>query len=288
MPGEVGLELIEEPSATFPHPERGQPIAWRAHVVELGLSEAVLHELTQCRMHHVAVLDEAEDVGGADVRPKAFAMEPEHDLQDLVSLPQCRHGIRRWACPFEEPVDVLQRRLHRGAHPRGQLGGQLVYLGGLAPDNEDLGRQRPEGLGHREGARRHGEMKIHFPCRLHGLHLDHVHGSGCSAAAHGVGDDESVAWGQELLGEPNPRRAHLHQIDSRSGPTLLQSPNDLDAETIVAAENIAESSDEGAHGQPPSAGSTPTATRISPFSTATGEMPSCSLPPSHRFPVRTS
>src|SRR5262249_57263057 len=134
----------------------------------------------------------------------------------------------------------------------------------------------------------HGETKSHAPCRLQGLPLAHVQGSGCAAGAQGVGDDEPVARGQELLGEPNPRRAHLHQVDARSGPTLLQSPNDLDAETIVAAEDIAESSDEGAHGQRPSAGSTLTATRISPFSTATGEMPSCSLPPSHRFPVRTS
>src|SRR5262249_60762549 len=133
MPGEVGLELIEKPSATLAHAESGEPVAWRARVVELRLSKAVLHELPQCRMDRMAVLDEAEDVGGADVRPKAFAMEPEHDLQDLVSLPQCRHGIRRSPCPFEEPGDVLQRRVRRGAHPRGQLRGPRVSLARVAP-----------------------------------------------------------------------------------------------------------------------------------------------------------
>src|SRR5215470_6435082 len=131
-------------------------------------------------------------------------------------------------------------------------------------------------------------MKIHFPCRLDGLYLDHIHRSGCSAPVHGVDDDEPVARGQELLGEPDSRRAYFHQLDSRSRPTLLQSPNDLDAEAVVAAEDVAESGDEGAHDQRPRAGSTPTATRISPFSTAIGKTASCSVPPSRRFPVRTS
>src|SRR5215831_6655359 len=128
-------------------------------------------------------------------------------------------------------------------------------------------------------------MKIHFPCRLDGLHLHHIHRSGCSASAHGVDNDEPVARGQKLLGEPDPCRAHFHQLDTRSRPTLLQSPNNLDAEAVVAAEDVAESRDEGAHGQCSSAGSTPTATRISPFSTAIGKIASCSVPPSSRFPV---
>src|SRR5262249_23465635 len=131
-------------------------------------------------------------------------------------------------------------------------------------------------------------MEIHLPCRFDGLDLNHVHRSGCSAPAHGVDDDEPIARGQELLGEPDPRRTHFHQPDSRSLPTLLESPNDLDTEAIVAAEDVAESRDEGAHGQCPSTGSTPTATRISPFSTAIGKTASCSVPPSRRFPVRTS
>src|SRR5215813_9814211 len=131
-------------------------------------------------------------------------------------------------------------------------------------------------------------MEIHFPCRLDGLYLDHIHRSGCSAPVHGVDDDEPVARGQKFLGEPDPRCAYFHQLDTRSRPTLLQSPNDLDAEAIVAAEDVAESRDEGAHGQCSSAGSTPTATRISPFSTAIGKISSCSVPPSRRFPVRTS
>src|SRR5262249_56960488 len=45
VPGEVGLELIEEPATTFSHPESGQPVAWRARVVELRLGEARLHAL---------------------------------------------------------------------------------------------------------------------------------------------------------------------------------------------------------------------------------------------------
>src|SRR5215470_12828036 len=105
-------------------------------------------------------------------------------------------------------------------------------------------------------------MEIHFPCRLDGLYLDHIHRSGCSASAHGVDDDEPVARGRELLGEPDPRRAHFHQLDTRRWPTLLQSPNDLDAEAIVTAEDVAESGDKRAHGYRPSAVSTPTATWI--------------------------
>src|SRR5215470_15149872 len=149
VPGEVGLELIEESASTFSHPERGQPVAWRARVVELRLGEAVLYELPQRCVDSVAVLDEAEDVSGAHVRSETFAMEPEHDLQDLVSLPQRCYGIREWTCPFEEPVHVLQCRVNRSAHPRRQLGGQLVHLGGLAADDEDLGRQGPECFGDR-------------------------------------------------------------------------------------------------------------------------------------------
>ena len=286
--GQVGFEFIEEATATFPHPESGQSVAWCTRVVELRVGKAVFHELPKSRMDRGAVLDEPEDVRGTDIRPESLAVEPEHDLEDFVSLPQGSHGICATSTPFEEPVHVLERRVHRSTDPRGQLRGQLVHLGRLATDDEDLGGQRPKRFGHCEGSRWHGEMQVHFPGRLDGFHLDDIHRPGRTASAHGVDDDEPVARGQELLGEPDACRAHFHQLDARSRPTLLQSPNDLDAEAIVAAEDVAEAGDEGAHGQRPSAGSTPTATRISPFSTATGKTASCSVPPSRRFPVRTS
>jgi len=149
VPGEVRLELIEKPATTFPHPESGQPVAWRTRVVELRLGETVLDELPKSCVDRVAVLDEAEDVRRADVRSETFAMEPEHDLQDLVPPPQGRHGIRDCAYPFEEPVHVFERRVNRSANPRGQLRDQLVHLGGFTADDEDLGRQGPECFGDR-------------------------------------------------------------------------------------------------------------------------------------------
>ena len=42
---QVWLELIEEPAATFPHAQRGQAIALRAAVIQLGLSKPIRHEL---------------------------------------------------------------------------------------------------------------------------------------------------------------------------------------------------------------------------------------------------
>ena len=67
-------------------------------------------------------------------------------------------------------------------------------------------------------------------------------------------------------------------ITSTSGDRrpLLQASNDLDAEAVVAAQHVAEPGDERAHGQRPSAGSTPTATRTSSPSTATGTTARCS------------
>jgi hypothetical protein len=86
--GQVWLELIEKPAATFPHAQRGQAIALRAAVIQQGLSKPIRHELPQRRVHSQAVTDEAEDVRGADVWTEAFAVKPEHDLQDLVPLLQ--------------------------------------------------------------------------------------------------------------------------------------------------------------------------------------------------------
>jgi hypothetical protein len=80
MLGQVGLELIEESSATFPHTERGQAVALRARIIKPRLGESVLHEPAKCRVHRHAVVDEAEDVRGADIRAEAFPMKPEHDL----------------------------------------------------------------------------------------------------------------------------------------------------------------------------------------------------------------
>ena len=86
--GQVWLELIEEPAATFPHSQRGQAIARRAAVIQQRLSKPIRHELPQRRLHRHAVTDEAEDVRRADVWAKPFPVKLEHDLQDLVPLLQ--------------------------------------------------------------------------------------------------------------------------------------------------------------------------------------------------------
>ena len=86
--GQVWLELIEKPAATFPHAQRSQAIALSAAVIQQRLSKAIRHELTQRRVHSQAVTDESEDVRGADVWTETFAVKPEHDLQDLVALLQ--------------------------------------------------------------------------------------------------------------------------------------------------------------------------------------------------------
>src|SRR4029077_1907629 len=64
MLGQVWLELIEKPAATFPHAQRGQAIALRAAVIQQRLSKPIRHELSQRRVHCQAVTDEAEDVPG--------------------------------------------------------------------------------------------------------------------------------------------------------------------------------------------------------------------------------
>jgi hypothetical protein len=95
--GQVWLELIEKPTATFPHAQWGQAIALRAAVIQLRLSKPVRHELPQRRVHCRAVTDEAEDVRGADVWTEPFPVKPEHDLQDLV--PPLQLGDRIGASP---------------------------------------------------------------------------------------------------------------------------------------------------------------------------------------------
>ena len=191
----------------------------------------------------------------------------------------------------QQPVDVRERGVHGGPDGRRQLRGQLVDLGRLAAHDEHsarAGRRAPS----RPRARARGWPGADRPRRAARRTPPATTYTvpGRAAAGHRVDDDEAVARGEQLLGEPDPGGADLHHARRPgAGLALLQPADDLDAEAVVAPQHVAEPGHERAHGQASrSAGSTPTATRISSPSTATGKTASRSRPPSSRLPVRTS
>ncbi len=183
---------------------------------------------------------------------------------------------------------MFQHGPHGRLYLRRHLGRELVHLPRFAAHDVDLRRERSERLGNGQRTGRYREVQIHLAGRFHGLHPDDVDRARGATPVHGVDDDEPVARGQQLLGQADPGGTHLHDLDIRDRLPLLQSSNDLDAKPVVAAQDVAEAGDQRPHGQRPTAGSTPTTTRISSSSTATGKTARCSTPPSSRLPVRTS
>src|SRR5262249_57993268 len=112
------LDFVEEARASTTLTRAVQRIARRSGIGEPRPGEAILDELPQVRTNGKLVVHEAEDVGGADVRAESLTVEPEHDLQDLVSLLQGGHGIGGAAAFLEQAVHVLEGSLHRRADPR--------------------------------------------------------------------------------------------------------------------------------------------------------------------------
>src|SRR6185503_827015 len=109
-------------------------------------------------------------------------------------------------------------------------------------------------------------------------------------ACRRVHDDEAVEGRHELLREPDTARAHVQQLDRlRRHATLGETPQHLNAETVVAAEHVAESGNERARH---AAAVVPTTISTTPSRTRTGSTRRCSSCPasgrSSRCPVRMS
>lgn len=79
VPGQIGLELVEESPTAFVDSCRGQSVSYRALTAE-RLEMPVLRELPERPPDRPLVVDEPKNVGDGDVGTKALAVQPEHDL----------------------------------------------------------------------------------------------------------------------------------------------------------------------------------------------------------------
>ena len=102
-----------------------------------------------------------------------------------------------------------------------------------------------------------------------------------------------VVGRDQLLREPDAAGANVEQLDGLAGhPSFPESSQDLDAESVVAAKDVAEAGDERARHAGAPARAVPTTTCTAPSLTRTGRTLRCSSRGasglSSRCPVRTS
>src|SRR5690349_24373954 len=102
---------------------------------------AVLDELTERPPHRALVVDEPKDVGYRDVGSESLAVQPEHDLENLVALLEPVDRIDRLSGAEQSP-HVLEGGLDRCRYHRRELRRQLVDLGRLTADDEHLAGKR--------------------------------------------------------------------------------------------------------------------------------------------------
>jgi hypothetical protein len=81
------------------------------------------------------------------------------------------------------------------------------------------------------------------------LDLEQVHCAGYSTSGRRVDDNQTIVGRQQLLGETDACRADLRKHDVRIRRACsLQPPDDLDAEAVIAPQNVPETSNERAQG----------------------------------------
>src|SRR5262249_14938077 len=84
--GQVGLDRATEAPAPLDDSRRGQPVPRRLPPIPEPLEIPVLDELPERPPHRALVVDESKNVGHRDVGPESLAVQPEHDLENLVAL----------------------------------------------------------------------------------------------------------------------------------------------------------------------------------------------------------
>src|SRR5262249_60859788 len=88
--------------------------------------------------------------------------------------------------------------------------------------------------------------QVHRCCARHIRNRGPVTRACLSAARHRVDDHETLVAIEQLLNEPDAGGANLHDVDGRPEVFLLQAPDDLDTEPVVATQDVAETRYESA------------------------------------------
>src|SRR3954468_8765292 len=135
----------------------------------------------------------------------------------------------------------LHRRFDRGGEPDALLDG-----GRLAADHPQEGRNASELAGEREHPGGIHRVRLERR-RAVRARLDDVDGAGLRAARSRIDEDRRLPLLEERVGQIHAANPEVDRADAVGKAPLRKPPQDLDAESVVAEEEITDAGDEDCH-----------------------------------------
>ena len=213
---QVRLELVEEPAPAFVNARRRQAVSARAGRIARGSPDSRPRRAGRGRLA-------PRRSSPANRRMSVTATSgprPSPASQNMIwRISSRRFEICR--------ADRLRGRRRAGA-ARAQsavstaaptAGVSTVVSSSTSAGSQPTMNTRPaesaERLRDRERAGGDGQVQVDLARRLDDFTSETYTAAGRAAAGHRVDDDEAVVRSEQLLGEPDPSRADLHELDVR-------------------------------------------------------------------------